>query len=51
LSAIEQSDKKRRIARVWHPNADVDLWHGTYGSAPVEPGYVAYQWNNGEICE
>ncbi|GJH31437.1 hypothetical protein CBA19CS91_01790 [Paraburkholderia hospita] len=35
--------------RVWHPAPAVELWHGTYGSAPVETGPMAVQWNDGKI--
>lgn len=51
LLSIEKEHKHRRIVRVWHPDADADLWHGEFGCAPVESGSHAYQFNNGEVVE
>ncbi|MFP3638119.1 hypothetical protein [Paraburkholderia sp. SIMBA_054] len=51
LLSVEQEHKHRRIVRVWHPDADAELWHGAFGCAPVEEGSHAYQFNNGEVVE
>ncbi len=39
----------RRITRVSHPDATLEVWTGTFGSAPVQVGPAAYQFSDGEI--
>lgn len=38
----------RRVVRVFCDGAAPELWHGTFGSAPVESGPAGYQFNCGE---
>lgn len=44
-----QGDFGSRICKVFSedPRAP-ELWYGTYGNAPVEPGPAGYQFSNGE---
>jgi len=44
-----QGGHGRRIVRVWHPEADHDIWIGTFGCATIEVGAPAYQFSDGEI--
>jgi hypothetical protein len=52
VTEIEAANAERRIVRVFAPGAAPDLFHGKFGSAPIEaretPGY---QWNDGEIID
>ena len=38
----------RRIVRVFHPAAETELWRGTFGDAPIEPGPAGWQFSDGE---
>ena len=39
----------RRVVRVFCEGAAPELWHGTFGSAPVESGTAAgFQFSDGE---
>ena len=38
----------RRVVRVFCEGAAPELWHGTFGSAPVESGAAGYQFSDGE---
>ena len=38
----------RRVVRVFCEGAAPELWHGTFGSAPVEFGAAGFQFSDGE---
>src|ERR1700760_3191403 len=48
LNAVEKRQQRRRVVRVWHPVPRCAVWHGLFGSARVEVGAPAYQFNDGE---
>lgn len=49
--AAEQTEggHGRRVVRVFCEGSAPEFWHGTFGSAPVEPGAAGYQLSDGEI--
>lgn len=51
MRAIEHRASHRRLCRVWHPAPLAAVLVGMYGSARVDTGPVAYQWDDGEIVE
>ena len=38
----------RRVVRVFCEGSAPELWHGTFGSAPVESGAAGFQLSDGE---
>lgn len=38
----------RRVVRVFCDGAAPELWHGTFGSAPVESGAAGFQLSDGK---
>ena len=38
----------RRVVRVFCEGSAPELWHGTFGSAPVESGAAGFQFSDGE---
>ncbi len=51
LDAVELANPDRRLVRVWHRTPRGEMYVGKFGSAPIEIGAAAYQWDNSEIVE
>lgn len=39
----------RRVVRVFCEGTAPELWHGAFGSAPVESGPAGFQLSDGEV--
>lgn len=49
LEKAQSDNFEKRIVRVWHMDATVEMYFGPFGNAPIERGEPAYQFNTGEI--